>query len=411
MKKLSSGILLLIITTLSVGQVKVEQFVYPAEFEEVDAIWMNWNISSFHTIGEPERIILQMTRKITPYAKMNMMVMNDSVKNVAIQSMLKFGVDTSRVKFYFYPRQNRFIRDFGPVFLRSNKGNLKGVDFNYNCFGECEANSIKAARGSLDSTIEKQLGLEIIKTVVNSEGGNREFNGKGTMLTVETVELHRNPNMTKKQLETEYKRVLGVKKIIWLKSGAINDDKAQTGVLQCDIYGGGTGGHIDEICRFVDSHTILLAQQLKKENVCDSISQINFNRLEENYAILKSSTDQDGMPFKIVRIPAAAFEFDTVTVREENASFFAGSHKGQTIKVLIASSYLNFIIANHIVLIPKYYREGGLLSTKQTDEEVLEIFQQVFHQRKIVQIDVREFNYGGGGMHCATVQQPASNNK
>jgi agmatine deiminase len=411
MKAFSSVTALVLLATLSCNQPNPEEFTYPAEFEKIDAIWMNWNVSAFHTDGRPERIILEMTKEITPNAKMNMIVINDSVKTAAVQSMLNYGIDTSKVKFYFYPRHNRFVRDYGPVFLRGNKGTLKGIDFNYNCFGECEPNSTNALRGDMDNNIEKQLGLEVIKTAINSEGGNREFNGKGIMLTVESVELHRNPNMSKKQLEAEYKRVLGVKKIIWLKKGLINDDKAQSGILPCDIYGGGTGGHIDEFCRFADARTILLAQQSKKENICDSLAEINLNRLEENYAILKSAVDQDGVPFKIIRVPTAPFDFDTVTIKNEDTSFFAGSHIGETVKVFIASSYLNFIIANKVVLIPKYYREGGLTSTKQKDEEVVRIFQQVFPGKVIVQIDVREFNYGGGGMHCATVQQATTNIK
>jgi agmatine deiminase len=207
-------------------------------------------------------------------------------------------------------------------------------------------------------------------------------------------------------LEAEYKRVLGIKKIIWLKGGAVNDDKAQKGILPCGVYGGGTGGHIDEICRFVNAHTILLAEQSTGKSECDSLAQINFDRLEENYKILQSATDQDGMPFDIIRIPAAPFLYDTIIVRDQDTSFFAGSHKGQTIKVLIASSFLNFIIANGIVLIPKYYKEGDPLSIKEKDEEVIKIFRNVFAGRKIIQIDVRELNYGGGGMHCATTHQP-----
>jgi len=407
MKRFWCVILFLTIKAISLAQNEIGNFVLPAEFEKINSIWMTWNTSAFHSEGEPQRIILQMAKEITPFARMNILVLNDSVKTRAIHSMLKFGIDTSMVSFCFYPQQNRFIRDFGPVFLIDNKRTLKGVDFGYNCYGECEPFSTKAARGNLDSTIEKLLGLDIIKTTVNSEGGNREVNGKGTMLSVETVELHRNPGMTKEQLEAEYKRTLGIKKVIWLKNGAINDDKPQNGILPCGIYAGGTGGHIDEICRFVNSNTILLAQQSKKENLCDSIVQINFSRLEENYRILKSVTDQDGKPFNIIRIVTAPFEFDTITIDDSDISFFVGSHKGQVVKALIASSYLNFVIVNELVLIPKYYKKGGLLSIKQKDEEALKTFKKVFQGKKIVQIDVHEFNYGGGGMHCATVHQPS----
>ena len=56
-----------------------------------------------------------------------------------------------------------------------------------------------------------------------NEGGAIETNGKGTILQVESVNMQRNPGMTKESQEAELKRVLNVKKIIWLKEGAAED--------------------------------------------------------------------------------------------------------------------------------------------------------------------------------------------
>ena len=33
--------------------------------------------------------------------------------------------------------------------------------------------------------------------------------------------------------------------------------------------------------------------------------------------------------------------------------------------------------------------------------------EQIFPNKKIIQIDVIEINFGGGGMHCLTQQQPS----
>jgi agmatine deiminase len=412
MKKIISILLSVLIASISFSQSKTEHFTYPGEFEKIDAIWMDWNTwDHSDSSKESASYILRMTKEITPYAMMNMIVLNDSDKNDAILSMLNFGIDTSRVSFYYITFRRMFIRDFGPIFLKGDQGHLKGVDFNYNCYGMCKPYSEGTERGTMDSVIEKQMGLEIIKTKVCSEGGDREFNGKGTMLTVEAVELQRNPSMTKQQLEAEYKRIFGVKKVIWLKRGTIDDDKSQFGILPCGIYPFGTGGHIDEFCRFVDAHTILLAEESNKGTICDSLALINNRRLEENYNILKSSTDQNGKPFRIIRIPVPDYEYNTGTIEAKDTSQFAGSHIGQIIKVMNASSYLNFIIANQVVLIPKYYKEGALVSTKEKDEEALKTFQQVFPERKIVQLDVLFLNLQGGGMHCATQQQTSIKNK
>ena len=75
--------------------------------------------------------------------------------------------------------------------------------------------------GNLDKNVGKQMNLRIIPSTLVSEGGAWQTDGEGTMLLVESVELDRNKTLTKKQIENEYKRVLGVEKIIWLKKGCI----------------------------------------------------------------------------------------------------------------------------------------------------------------------------------------------
>src|SRR5215216_1212968 len=99
MKKSCCFIFFLAIKAISFAQNEIENFVLPAEFEKVNSIWMTWNTSAFHSEGESERIILKMTKEITSFARMNILVLNDSVKTRAIHSMLKFGVDTSMVNF------------------------------------------------------------------------------------------------------------------------------------------------------------------------------------------------------------------------------------------------------------------------------------------------------------------------
>ena len=58
------------------------------------------------------------------------------------------------------------------------------------------------------------------------------------------------------------------------------------------------------------------------------------------------------------------------------------------------------------MLIAKYWKEGMNGSEKKKDEEVKKILQQEFPERKIIQINPLAINRGGGGIHCATQQQP-----
>ncbi|MCB0541746.1 MAG: agmatine deiminase family protein, partial [Bacteroidetes bacterium] len=79
---------------------------------------------------------------------------------------------------------------------------------------------------------------------------------------------------------------------------------------------------------------------------------------------------------------------------------------GDTIEFVAASSYLNYIISNGIVIIPKYWEPGKPESINRKDTEALEIFKRVFPEREIIQINPLPFNWDGGGMHCRNQTQP-----
>ena len=80
---------------------------------------------------------------------------------------------------------------------------------------------------------------------------------KGTIILVEAVTLARNRHLTKQEIERDILHTLGQKKIIWLKEG-LAEDPHQVKNLIGNYYGFGTGGHVDEFCRFTNDSTILL---------------------------------------------------------------------------------------------------------------------------------------------------------
>ena len=82
-----------------------------------------------------------------------------------------------------------------------------------------------------------------------------------------------------------------------------------------------TGGHIDEYARFVNVSTILLTQVSEKERNFNAIDAISYQRMEENYRILKNAVDQDGKPFNIVRVPIAKPIYVTLTDQDEVYQF------------------------------------------------------------------------------------------
>ena len=75
----------------------------------------------------------------------------------------------------------RNLRDPGPVFLKSNKGNLMIADMKWNFYGDTSSNSRHAAKriDTVDQYVATKLNLPIRTSTLVSEGGAREFNGKG----------------------------------------------------------------------------------------------------------------------------------------------------------------------------------------------------------------------------------------
>ena len=136
--------------------------------------------------------------------------------------------------------------------------------------------------------------------------------------------------------------------------------------------------------------------------------------MEENYEILKKAVDQDGRPFEIVRVPLprtmlgtmkpgdAVYDYISTLEYEDGSTFPAG----EPVTVIAAASYLNFLIANGAIVAQKYGRPGMDEAVAARDRQVKTILQEVFPDRRVVMIDALAVNFGGGGVHCITMQQP-----
>ena len=191
------------------------------------------------------------------------------------------------------------------------------------------------------------------------EGGSIDVNGAGTVLTTEACLLHpnRNPQLTKLQIEQYLRDYLGVTNVLWLGIGIVGDD---------------TDGHVDDLARFVDHSTVVLAVEEDPRDDNYAVSQDNLQRL-------RTMKNQDGQPLRVVPLPMPGVV----------------EHKGQR----LPASYANFYIANGVVLLPTYRHPN--------DARAQQILQKLFPDRRVVPIDSTIVIWGGGSFHCLTQQQPA----
>jgi agmatine deiminase len=394
-----------------------DTFLYPAEFEEHESIWLAWPTYQYEPGYSNEDVVLKIIESLVPYVSVDLMV-QDKVEAEKVEAIFKArNIPYDHVRFRLIPREDIWIRDMGPIFLKNGKGMLKIADLGFNTWGyENQTSEYSMVAERVDRLVARALELPVIRSSMIGEGGNREFNGKGTMMVTEAVELQRNPEWTKAELEKEYKRIFNIKKVIWLPEGVAEDDFTFKGVLPGKIFVRGTGGHIDEYARFVGPNTILLAEVTPEERDADPIARITYERMERNYNILKTATDQDGKPFEIIRAPHTKAIYETLDDGDHiqflrNLEYEDGTviEDDETITIILATSYLNFIVTNNVVLIPVYWKEGRSEEFKQKDEAFKQIIANVFPDRKIIQINPEAVNIGGGGMHCISQQMPAIN--
>jgi agmatine deiminase len=406
-----AGAILVAGVTQGCGAVRVtrqqspETFTFPAEFGPHDAVWMVWAGESGH-----DHISTQAIVAMSPFVRIELVVEEEGLIDHARSTLSAAGVDLGRIRVHFQNPTDFYYRDDGPLFLLGSRGGLKVADFSWNGYGSPPEQLDKRRQGEaiIDRDIAHRLRLETVRSEAVTEGGAMEVNGQGTLLAVETLALQRNPGWALQDIKHEYHRVMGQRKLIWLREGLADDPLHLQRVVD-DYFATGAGGHIDEFARFADAHTILLASVTPDDRDRNPVSRLNDERLEENFRRLEAATDQDGEPFKIIRVPMPPALYESHVVDANEAQDFTpfGIRAGDRVRRVATSSYLNYFVTNGVVLVPSFWREGRSAVLRQRDEEVRLLFEHLFPGRRVVQIDTTVLNREGGGLHCMVQQQPA----
>ncbi|MBU0969562.1 MAG: agmatine deiminase family protein [Proteobacteria bacterium] len=415
-----------------IAQAHGGQWRFPGEFEKQDAVWVGW-LSKTYLKGYPtDEVMLDIVKNLVDpdLGDMNVEIcVPDPLSWDHVKEILKNAkVATNRISPIIIPFTVPYWRDFGPIFIKNDgTQEMKIVDFSFNMWGYYPLSDLQSRyHEKIDRKVAALMNLPSLMSRVVSEGGDRLLNGQGTMIAVEACEFQRNPNMSREALEAEYKRLLGVNKIIWLPRGTVEDDRFDTSVLpgpgpnEVAYRSGSANNHGDEFCRFIDARTILLAEVSKEEAAKNSIAAENRHRMETNFKILNTATDQNGDRFEIVRIPMPEILYFKADPTDEVYLFLLSAAKytdgtcfpiGEPIWVVPATSYCNFLISNNVVLAQQYYEQGMPPSVRAKDQAALTILEKQFPLRRVIPIKTTGLNFGGGGIHCATQQQPSIKRK
>ena len=196
------------------------------------------------------------------------------------------------------------------------------------------------------------------------EGGSIESDGEGTIFTTRCCLMapHRNQPLSESEIETELKRRLHARRIVW---------------LDCEpMAGDDTDGHIDTMVRVAPDHTLLYNRSPLPTSPlgegCQNADQKSLIRQ------LRDLRTLDGKPYRLLELPLPS------PICDEDGE-------------QLPATYANFLILNRAVLVPTY-------NQPENDAEAIRIIQTAFPDREMVPIDSRSIIRQHGSIHCCTMQ-------
>jgi agmatine deiminase len=327
----------------------------PAEWEPHEATWLAWPHNRRDWPGKFAPIpwvFAEVVRHLHSGELVRILVNDAAAEKQARRVLAKVGVDLKRIEFFRIPTDRIWTRDYGPMFVVSDRGELGVNNWRFNGWAKypnCRRDDRVAGKAA------ESLRIRITTPGMVLEGGSIDVNGAGLLLTTEECLLsevqERNPGMGRDDYEQAFARYLGVRQTIWLGNGITGDD---------------THGHIDDLARFVAPSRV--------------VTIVESNRDDPNYEPLQDN----------LRRLRAVKKLDVVTLPMPSPVIFAGQR--------LPASYANFYIANEKVLVPTF--------NDPADRVALGTLADLFSGRKVLGIHALDLVWGLGTLHCMTQQQP-----
>lgn len=282
---------------------------------------------------------------------------------------------------------------------------------------QCQAHGRQQAlsRDALHRVLAGRLGLALHATPLAMEGGGVESDGRGTLIANAALWRSRNADLSLPQIERELRRLPGVARVIWLDEGLAEDPHLRATIVG-DHVGFGTGGHTDQFVRFAAPGVVLLARPDAAQAAAHPVARITRARMQRNRARLQAATDARGQRLRVVPVPMPEPVQRRVVLAEDGEpgaseqwrlDYFPpreGRRAGDTLWQVAPASWLNFVVANGVVVLPDF---TGLGTPAGRQAQVQRLFESAFDGRRVVFVDATSLVWSGGGLHCASLNQPA----
>jgi agmatine deiminase len=330
-----------------------EGFFMPPEWAPHARTWMAWPVREAlwgQRLDAAREVYAKIAQAVARFEPVTVIAEPASVADVSLYC-------GSGVGCLPMDHDDSWIRDSGPTFLSDGAGNVAGVDWIFNGWGERYTPYDRDAE--LARRLCEHLDIERYESRLVLEGGAVHTDGAGTLLTTEAVvfDAERNPGLSRGDAERELCATLNASRVIWLGQGLTDDD---------------TGGHVDNLACFA-APGVVLALTSRDPN------DANYPALKDNLDRLKAARDARGRELEVIEVPQPRART---------------GDQGQR----LALSYINFTLVNGGVIVPQF--------EDPRDDEALDKIAKAFPRREAVPILATDLLHGGGGLHCVTQHQP-----
>ena len=338
----------------------------PAEWEPQRAVWIAWPHhlqtwpGHFQPIpGKFAEIIREIAKSTDVSVIGDPALRDDPTHRPIISSVL----ENDRVEWINLATNDCWLRDYGPTFVVQDHQKAYAIDWQYNAWGgkypPWDSDNAATAK------IIDHAGWPRREGGLCLEGGAIEWDGAGRLMTTSDclVTATRNPGRSKAEISETLTELAGAREIVWVDGGGLQGDD--------------TDGHIDQLARFVDPETVVVA-------ACDDPSDVNHAGLEANETLLRQWAKTTSPRVAVHRLPIPP------------ARLIDGTR--------VPESYCNFLrLGPDRMLVPTF-------ASPETDDAALDLLTRLAKQRspgvEVVPIDCRDLVWGLGALHCASCNEP-----
>ncbi|MCA1662030.1 MAG: agmatine deiminase family protein [Novosphingobium sp.] len=270
------------------------------------------------------------------------LLVRDEANEARARALVGAGVELERRVY-----GDVWLRDTGPLVLDDGRTAKR---FGFNGWG---GKFEMAGDQTIGAELARDAGLAVSTADWILEGGAIDGDGTGLVVTTEQCLLNpnRNPDLTRADVEARLARDLGLRRVLWLGEGLVNDH---------------TDGHVDNLARFVAPGRLALP-------------------------VATGADDPNAAIYADAAARARAFGVDAADVPSPGRIEWDGDVQ--------PASYMNFVIANRVVVLPVF--------GSPHDAAGVAAIAALFPNRDTIGLPADAVLAGGGGFHCASQQMPA----